>query len=109
MYKLKKDKYRRARGGKAEVWTIHCAKCNELVLVYQKDGTGTLKRCYLNRILAPAPLEKLQRDPAIGSVKDLTGLWCPDCQALIGSPMLHHEGRLAFRLMLGSWSKKRHG
>jgi hypothetical protein len=108
MYTLKNDKYRRSRGGQAEFWDIFCAKCEELLLVYQKDGTGQLKRCYLNRIFYPPHLARLQNDPTVSSTKDFEALWCTHCKTLIGSPMLHREGRLAFRLMLGTWSKKKH-
>lgn len=107
MFKFKNDKYRRARGGKAEFLQIHCAKCGSLLLIYQKDGSGQLHRCYLNRIVYPPRYERLQYDPAVRSTRDLQALWCEECKTLIGLPMLHHEGRLAFRLMLGTWSKRK--
>ena len=108
MYELKNDKYRRARGGKAVFIDILCAKCNGLVMVYQKDGEGKLKRCYLNRIFFPLELERLQYSPAVKTTKDFSALFCKTCKQLIGSPMLHHEGRLAFRLFPGSYFKTRH-
>jgi len=105
--KMKRDKFRNARGGKAVMIDIYCSKCNTKVLWYQKDGTGSLKRCYLNRIFAPPELERLQRDPSIQEPKDLPNLVCPSCQNVLGTPMRYSDGRLAYRLRLGSFYKKR--
>lgn len=54
--KLKNDHYRTVRGGKSKVLNISCAKCSSVILQYQKDGDGSLHRCYLNRILSPQNL-----------------------------------------------------
>ena len=103
---MKKDKYLRARGGTARLLDIHCAKCGEWLLRYQKDGVGQLLRCYLNRILIPPELAALQRNPAIVQPKDMPNLVCQKCGTVIGTPMRHEDGRLAFRLMKGTYSKK---
>lgn len=103
---MKKDKYLRARGGKARSLNIYCSACGEWILKYQKDGIGKLLRCYLNRILAPDALAALQHDPAITEPKDMQNLVCSKCGAVIGSPMKHADGRLAFRIMKGKYSKK---
>jgi hypothetical protein len=50
-FKLKLDKYRKARGGYARLLKVICCNCNGLVCFYQKDGPGPLKRMYLDRIL----------------------------------------------------------
>jgi len=92
----KKDKFRRVRGGIARMLNIHCAVCGAWVLKYQKDGIGQLMRCYLNRIFAPPELEQLQRDLNIREPKDMPNLVCSNCQTLIGTPMRHHDQRLAF-------------
>jgi DNA-directed RNA polymerase subunit RPC12/RpoP len=105
--RMKKDKYLRARGGSARMLDIHCARCNTWLLKYQKDGTGQLLRCYLNRIFAPTDLVALQHNPAIKEPKDMPNLVCPKCGSrIIGTPMRHEDGRLAFRLMKGTYSKK---
>ncbi len=33
-------------------------------------------------------------------------LHCPQCAAILGTPMRHSDGRLAFRLVPGSFSKR---
>jgi len=104
MRDIKKDKYFRSRGGISQVWQIRCSKCDEALLLYQKDGRGSLKRLYLNRILAPENLSRLQ-DSAL-KPQSITALTCNQCRTLIGLPTLHWEGRLAFRLVPGSWGKK---
>lgn len=107
MFELKNDRYRRARGGKAFVIELQCSKCTAIILIYQKDGDGQLKRCYFNRILAPAELERLQHNPNIRQPNDAPKLVCPQCRLVVGAPICHHDGRLAFRLRLGSFLKKR--
>lgn len=106
-FKLKNDKYRTARGGEAHLLNVFCAKCNITLLKYQKDGIGDLLRCYLNRICYPSELEKLQREPAISDPKQMPNLECSKCKTVIGTPMQHIDGRLAFRLRKGMYYKKR--
>lgn len=103
---MKKDRYLRARGGRARVIDIHCASCTTWILKYQKDGIGALLRCYLNRILEPATLATLQHSAAIAGPKDMPNLVCPRCKIVIGTPVRHVDGRLAFRLRKGTYSKK---
>jgi ribosomal protein S27E len=106
-YKLKVDKFRRSRGGSAMVLYISCAICQSEILVYQKDGHGELKRCYLNRILDPPDLAGLQNNSSIMEAHNLNALECKKCGTVVGIPMLHWEGRLAFRLIPGTFAKKR--
>lgn len=103
---MKKDKYLRARGGSARMLDIHCARCGTWLLKYQKDGVGQLLRCYLNRIFAPPHLVALQHNPVILEPKDMPNLVCPKCSTVIGTPMRHEDGRIALRLMKGTYSKK---
>jgi hypothetical protein len=104
--RMKKDKYLRARGGSARMLDIHCAKCAAWVLKYQKDGVGQLLRCYLNRIFAPPEFAVLQHNPTIREPKDMPNLVCPNCKTVIGTPMRYEDGRLAYRLMKGTYAKK---
>lgn len=101
--KLKNDHYRKVRGGKTKILNIICAKCQTLILQYQKDGDGSLHRCYLNRIASPENLVGLNN--IFSSTKEMTNLICPKCKQLIGSPMKHSDGRLAFRLVKGNYAK----
>ena len=102
---MKKDNYLRKKGGTFRIIDIVCAHCDKVLFIYQKDGRGFLKRCYLNRILAPAKFEKLQYDLKIREAKDLENLKC-SCGRLIGVPTKYRDGRLAFRLEKGKFKRK---
>ena len=102
---VKRDRYFRARGGTAAILEIRCSNCQNRVLTYQKDGKGALIRCYLNRIVTPPELEGLQHDPNVSEAGDMPNLTCPQCNLLIGTPMRHIDGRLAFRLRRGAFAK----
>ncbi len=103
---MKKDKYLRARGGTFKILNIFCAGCGAWVVQYEKDGPGDLLRCYLNRIIAPPELEALQNDPKVSEPKDMANLLCQNCKTLIGTPMRYRDGRLAFMIKKGTFSKK---
>ena len=107
MFTLRNDKYRKARGGKAFVVELGCSGCGAYLLTYQKDGDGQLKRCYLNRILAPDTLASLSHNPEIKESGDLPHLNCSKCGTVIAAPIRHHDGRLAFRLRQGFFTKRR--
>lgn len=106
-YKIKKDHYRKVRGGKSTVLDISCSNCNDVVLIYQKDGDGGLLRCYINRIFSPDIYVTMNNDPRISEPKDLPNLICGKCGSLIGVPMRHSDGRLAFRLRRGAFKKSK--
>lgn len=104
---FKNDAYRRARGGTAAFLTLFCNYCDSWLLLYQKDGKGSLIRCYLNRIFAPSYLQALQNNPSLKSTSDMSTLKCRKCHELIGLPFRHHDGRLSFRLIPGSFKKRK--
>lgn len=104
--KLKMDRHRRARGGKARLLDLFCQRCGAWLLTYQKDGTGRLLRCYLDRIAAPPELADLRRHAGAGDPHGPPALRCRQCTSLIGTPMRHHSGRIAFRLCIGSVEKR---
>lgn len=110
VYVFKKDKYRRARGGKTKLIDIYCGSCNALILVYQKDlPRGVLKRCYLDRIFYPPKYSSLQKDKEIEDTKDMPKLQCEKCKNVIGSAIRytkHGEDRLAYNLIQGNFVKK---
>ena len=106
--KLKKDKYQRARGGSSQILYIFCACCNNFLLQYQKDGKGSLHRCYLNRIISPDIYSSLQNNPNINEPKDMPNLGCSNCNELIGTPIRYEDKRLAFRLLYGKFRKSLH-
>src|SRR5262245_16149273 len=72
--KLKNDRFRKIRGGSAVLLLLSCSRCAAKLMLYQKDGDGSLRRCYLNRIFAPPDLEALQHDPSIADPKQLAAL-----------------------------------
>jgi ribosomal protein S27E len=105
-HSLKKDKYVNARGGNSHFLDLFCSKCNQHLALYQKDGRGRLLRMYLDRIFEPQELSFLHS--RIGNKAGMPNLKCSKCGALIGTPMIYEaERRLAFRLIHGSFVKKK--
>lgn len=93
--KIKRDIYRKSRGGNSQVYQIFCSQCEKYLLTYQKDGTGTLLRLYYDRIIMPP-----KNTPS--------NLICENCSNLIGISMIYKpEERPAFRLVRGAFRKKR--
>jgi len=93
---LKNDKYKRSRGGHSKLLDIQCAKCHEHLFNYQKDGTGTLKRMYLDRIYDSMRYSGLENI----SIKDVPKLICPKCNEIIGLPYTYKkENRSALRIV----------
>lgn len=94
-FTLKRDKYKQARGGYSRLLNIYCRKCEHLILVYQKDGPGNLRRLYLDRIFNPENLSGLERI----NIKEISPLKCPNCKEVLGIPYIYpKEKRKAFRL-----------
>jgi len=108
VYILKNDRFKRSRGGSSRLYDINCVECGSRVLIYQKDGSGNLLRCYIDRIFEPKIYSALQMDKSL-QVKSLPVLKCLDCGEIIGFPMLYvrwRENRLAYRLKKGSFYKQ---
>jgi len=103
--KIKKDKYLRERGGTAKIINLACAKCGNILFAYQKDGSGWLKRCYLNRIIAPEAFANLQFQFTASTIKKMKNLICT-CGNVIGTPMLYRDGRIAYHLERGTFQRK---
>jgi len=101
---MKKDRYFKERGGTAKIINVSCSNCGKRLFVYQKDGPGWLKRCYLNRIISPQEYSGLQFKKEISGPKDLKNLKC-GCNSVIGSPMAYRDGRLAFHLIRGKFKR----
>lgn len=102
-FKIKKDKYKSARGGYSRLLSLHCRKCNSIVAIYQKDGPGSLLRLYLDRIVSPEYLINLQHK----NIKDISNLKCKNCGEIIASPYIYApEKRKAFRLFHDAVIKK---
>jgi hypothetical protein len=92
--KFKNDKFRKIRGGYTRLLKITCEKCGSLICLYQKDGSGNLRRMYIDRIIEPA---------VSISRKDLSCLK----DHLLGAKIIYEkEKRPAFRLFVDSVIKK---
>jgi ribosomal protein S27E len=103
---FRRDRYLGVRGGSAQFYLIRCAKCREVIALYQKDGQGQLVRMYLDRIFEPKDL--IDALSKIRDKKSMKSLTCQGCGALIGVPMVYErEDRLAFRLVRGSFIRER--
>lgn len=104
--KLKNDKYKKRRSGQSYFLEIYCKNCDSYILLYQKDGKGALHRLYFNRIFEPEDLSLLQNNK-YDSLSDISDLVCEDCNSILGVPMIHSDGRFAFRLIKDNLYKKR--
>jgi hypothetical protein len=103
-YKPEKDRYTKARGGSSKLLSIFCAQCHNEVLLYQKDGPGSLIRMYTDKIRAPEEL--VEKVNGFEKKSDMTPLECFKCNALLGTPMVYdREDRLAFRVVNGAIRK----
>ncbi len=105
-HSLKKDKYVNARGGNSQFIDLFCSNCDQHIVLYQKDGQGRLFRLYLDRIFEPQEISLLYL--RANDKTKVPNLKCSKCGALIGVPMIYKpEKRLAFRLIHGSFVKKK--
>lgn len=94
-FKIIRDKYKSARGGYSRILNVYCRSCGDVVLVYQKDGPGSLKRLYLDRIYSPQSLVGMQNL----EIKNIGRLKCMKCGETLGvSYVYKKENRKAFRL-----------
>lgn len=92
---FKNDKYKKSRGGYSRLLKISCGKCGTPLFYYQKDGSGILKRMYLDRIFESGNLETNKN------------LICPKCKSILATRMIYEkENRAALRLFEGAVIKK---
>ncbi len=100
---FKKDIYWKARGKYSRFLKVCCRKCGHLILTYQKDGAGNLRRLYFDRIFSPSNLANLQNK----NLKKITALKCSGCKEILGIPHIYQkEKRGAFRLFQDAVVKK---
>lgn len=97
--KIKNDKFRKARKGNTKIIHLYCAKCNEFLFDYQKDGIGTLLRLYKDRILVN---ENNDLFPLSSS-----SIKCHKCANLIAVYYIYKkENREAYRLIKNAYRKQ---
>ncbi len=82
---------------------LYCKACDIHVMRYRKEGSGDLIRAYLDRIQLPADLAQYKQSR---HKSDFPALKCPQCEVLIGAPMIHNDGRPAYRMIKGTYKKK---
>ena len=103
MYEFKRDNFRKNRGDYSRLLNVSCRKCETLLLTYQKDGPGNLRRLYFDRIFSPKELTGLQ-NKTFTQIKILN---CKKCKEVIGTPYIYEkEKRPALRLYQDSVIKK---
>lgn len=100
-FKLIRGRYKSSRGGDSKFLEIYCLNCGQHLLLYQKDGPGSLKRMYLDRILAPESLTDLHHATKVPN------LICTKCNRLIAVYTIYEkEQRKAYGLLVGTIIKK---
>lgn len=100
--KFKSDKYKSARG-RSQLLDISCRKCKNHIAYYQKDGHGTLRRMYMDRVLHPSKIS----DNQYKNIKDVKPLSCKECKEILGHPIIYKkENRHAYRLFVESIKKE---
>lgn len=68
-----------AKGKKIKIFkiSIHCKVCDQLLYIYQKEGPGSLVKCYVDRII---------EDHTNGDLK------CPSCgQPFARETIMHYR------------------
>lgn len=88
------DKYKKSRGGYSRLLVISCEKCGEYVCQYQKDGPGSLRRMYIDRI-----------SETKASIQSKT-LTCINGHVLGVKIVYDKEKRLAYRLFVDAITKQ---
>ncbi len=100
---FKKDIYWKSRGKYSRCLKICCRKCGHLIMTYQKDGVGNLRRLYFDRIFSPDNLANLQNK----KLEKISVLKCARCKEILGVPYVYRkEKRKAFRLFQDAVVKK---
>lgn len=100
--KFKSDKYKSARG-RSQLLDISCRKCNDHIAYYQKDGPGSLRRMYMDRVLHPMKIS----DNQYKKISELKPLTCKECKQILGHPIIYKkENRHAYRLFVESVKKE---
>lgn len=91
---IKNDQYKKARGTWSRILNISCHECGEHICFYQKDGSGDLRRMYIDR--------------CIDSGVSLKGkeLRCLNSHVLGVRVIYEKEERFAYRLFVDAVDKK---
>ena len=93
-------------GKKHKTYHILCGKCETHVLTYHKYGAGKgILRLYLSNIAAPENLIKKISDSRANGSK-APNLICPECEEVLGVPVVSKGQRWAYRMRQGYFHRK---
>ncbi len=102
-FNFKKDKYRSKRGDYSRLLDLFCRVCNNKIAIYQKDGPGSLRRLYFDRIFFPKKLADLETK----YLNLIPKLKCSSCKEDLGTPYIYKkENRKAFKLYQDAVTRK---
>jgi len=87
----------------SRIFNLHCVRCGARVARYRKEGSGSLVRLYLDRVVEPDSLSALKQATRKSGLPPLN---CLECGLAIGLPLAPGPGnRPAYRLIKGSTRK----
>jgi hypothetical protein len=79
---------------------IQCTQCKAFIARYK--GSGELNLLLLDSVIKPNSLADLKSS----SKADLPYLACNECSSKLGKPAVDETGRLAYKMIKGSFRKK---
>ncbi len=79
---------------------IQCTQCKAFIARY--TGSGEVDLLFLDSVLKPDSLADLKSS----SKADLPHLICIECSRKLGKPAVDETGRLAYKMIKGSFRKK---
>jgi hypothetical protein len=79
---------------------IQCTQCKAFIARYR--GSGEVDLLFLDSVIKPNSLADLKSS----SKTDLPHLVCNECSHKLGKPAVDKTGRLAYKMIKGSFRKK---
>ena len=79
---------------------IQCTQCKAFIARYK--GSGEVDLLFLDSVIKPDSLAELKSS----SKADLPTLVCNECSRKLGKPTVDETGRLAYKMIKGSFRKK---
>ena len=79
---------------------VQCTQCKDFIARYK--GSGELDLLFLDRVLKPNSLANLKSS----NKTDLPHLICNGCNRKLGRPVEDEKGRLAYKMIKGSFRRK---
>ncbi len=79
---------------------IQCTQCKTFIARYK--GSGDLDLLFLDSVIKPNSLAELKSS----TKADLPLLICHECGGKLGKPAIDKKGRLAYKMVKGSFRRK---